>query len=112
MTYPQWALVPVIIIALGVLVTALVIRMKQVKRWTAMCPRCRGEGCDVCLHGQIEVTIPKGDLYTLKCRVCGYENGGRIVNPDLPPLPEVPDIGCVECDAPPEQCYYKKVGRS
>lgn len=73
----------------------------------AMCPRCGGKGCAECDDGKIEVTIPRGDLYTLECGDCGYQNGGRIVNEDLPLRP--PDIGCVECGAPKERCRYVKV---
>lgn len=73
----------------------------------ALCPKCLGKGCAECEDGKIEVTFPEGDLYTLKCMACGYENGGRIVNADLPLQP--PDIGCVSCKAPKERCRYVKV---
>lgn len=73
----------------------------------ALCPKCGGKGCAGCERGQIEVRMAEGDLHTLKCKDCGYENGGRIVNEDLPLRP--PEIGCIRCKAPKERCHYVKV---
>lgn len=93
---------------LAVLVIALVV-MRRKRTFMAVCPRCRGEGCEQCDAGRVHIQMASGDLYTLKCQVCGFENGGRIVNEDLP-LTD-PEIGCLECCAPPEQQKYVKVGR-
>lgn len=74
----------------------------------ALHPDCSGRGCPKCREGFVEVTIPDGELYTLKCKDCGYENGGRIVNEDLPL--KAPEIGCVKCNAPKTRVEYVKVG--
>lgn len=77
---------------------------------TAMHPACGGKGCEDCAGtGTVPVSIPEGDLYTLKCKKCGFENGGRIVNAELPLPANGPDIGCVECGAPKEDCFYLKI---
>lgn len=79
----------------------------------ALCPACFGKkaDCQKCQGlGEITVTIPDGDLYTLECQVCGHQNGGRIMNDDLPFPENGPDIGCIKCDAPKESCRYVKVG--
>lgn len=68
---------------------------------------CGGEGCSECRDGFIEVTIAEGDLYTLKCTLCGFENGGRIVNEELSLT--APDIGCVLCRADKTQVEYVKI---
>lgn len=88
----------------------------------AMCPSCRGTGAhphtdggDRCFecrgHGFIEATLAEGDLYTLKCKVCGFENGGRIVNAELPLPKDGPDIGCVSCGVEKDQVHYVKVSK-
>jgi len=84
----------------------------------AMCPSCGGtgqerttDGGDRCLGcrgtGFVEVEIAEGELYTLKCKLCGFENGGRIVSKEFPLRP--PDIGCVECHAGKDDMEYVKV---
>lgn len=74
----------------------------------AMCAYCRSEGCAKCKgQGYFEVKIPEGDLYTLKCSICGFENGGRIVSEEFPL--KAPDIDCVRCGASKEDCAYVKV---
>lgn len=79
-----------------------------------MCPKCFGAmvvagalcaGCHG--HGTIEVQIAQGELYTLKCKVCGFENGGRIVSEEFPL--RAPDIGCVKCGVDKDQVEYVKV---
>ncbi len=72
----------------------------------ALHPECDGKGCTGCNNGFVEVTLPEHSIYTLKCNVCGLENGGRITGPDLPPIPDVPTIGCVSCGASSEKCEY------
>ena len=64
----------------------------------ALHPECGGAGCHKCDGGYVEATLAAGTLYTCRCvdKKCGFENGGRIVGPDLPPLPK--ESGdCVLC---------------
>lgn len=68
---------------------------------------CGGKGCGICNAGFKPVTIPEGDWYTLKCKLCGFENGGRIVNEELPLT--APDIGCVMCRADKTHVEYVKL---
>jgi len=44
-----------------------------------LCPHCGGEGCDQCDGGQIQVTIPDGDVWVETCDTCGREHGGSFV---------------------------------
>lgn len=82
--------------------------MKAMCRYCAKAPPASGVPCKKCGgSGFFAVTIPEGDLYTLKCRDCGFENGGRIVNEDLPLRP--PDIGCFGCGVGKDRVYYMKV---
>lgn len=82
----------------------------------AKCPYCE-EGCEKCEDGTLEVKMAEGALYTIKCQdpVCGFENGGRIVGPGLPPLPPegLTDWGstleCVMCEA---EAKYELIGWS
>ena len=71
----------------------------------AKCPHCNGTG-------EVDVSVAEGDLYTLECMECGHYNGGRISGPGLPPIPAVPDIGCVKCGAAKELCRYKLLSES
>lgn len=54
----------------------------------AKCPFC-DNGCDKCDGGKIDVRHAEGALFTIKCMniMCGFENGTRVVAPNLPPLP-------------------------
>lgn len=85
-----------------------------------LCPGCGGSGahplsdggdrCFECLgSGFIEVEFAEGELYTLKCKKCGFKNGGRIVTPERPLPKDGPDIGCPRCWADKTQVEYVKV---
>lgn len=67
----------------------------------AKCPYCT-DGCKKCIDGNIEVTVPHGKLYTIKCNDCGHENGGYIVYGTMKrksngePLED--SRACIECN--------------
>ena len=77
----------------------------------AKCPECE-TGCDACKDGYTDVSFASGEFYTLKCTSseCGFENGGRIVNDDLPPLSvSLGPMTCVICKEPATWFYLGEV---
>jgi hypothetical protein len=58
----------------------------------------------------VEATLAEGTLYTLKCKECGFENGGRLVNETLPLPKDGPNIGCLACDADKSRVHYVRSG--
>ena len=65
----------------------------------ALCPHCFGKGCEKCVDGKIAVSFAKGNVFTRQCTNlnCGFENGGRIVDGEIP---EEPSGDCVMCNSP------------
>lgn len=74
----------------------------------AKCPYC-DDGCDKCEDGYIEVSVHIEKAYTIKCIDCEGENGCRLAGPGLPPLPERPDIPCIDCGS--YNVFYLDMGR-
>lgn len=78
----------------------------------AACPACIGEDakteeCKECSGtGTITVGFAEGALYTKTCvdPQCGYQNGGRIVGPGLPPIEDTQGspMDCIICGAEAE----------
>ena len=64
----------------------------------AMCPKCLGKGCDDCKCGVTQFGFAVGDLWTMECRSCGWENGGSIVKDGQPAPLDGARVGYREAD--------------
>jgi hypothetical protein len=68
------------------------------------CPHCEA-GCDQCENGFAEFSFATGDLFTIHCLECGYDNGGNIVKG----FPSEASGPCVMCEGKTEWLFVCKV---
>lgn len=63
----------------------------------AKCPHCT-DGCEHCQQGYVEAKLAEGDLFTIHCLKCGFDNGGLICEG----FPSEPSGECVMCNGQTE----------